>query len=47
VEILERELIQASLRKHGSTHKAAKALGVTQPTISRKSKALGIRLGEI
>ncbi len=44
VDTLEREMIEASIRKYGSTHKAAKKLGVTQPTVSRKAKALGIKL---
>jgi PAS domain S-box-containing protein len=42
VENLEREIILKALQKHGSTHKAAKVLGVTQPTVVRKAKALGI-----
>ena len=44
VDMLERELIENALRKHGSTYKAAKVLGVTQPTVFRKAKALGIPL---
>lgn len=44
VEMLEKELIENALRKHGSTYKAAKVLGVTQPTVFRKAKALGIPL---
>ncbi|NTV89580.1 MAG: sigma 54-interacting transcriptional regulator [Clostridiales bacterium] len=46
VETLEREMIEASLRKYGSTHKAAGKLGVTQSTVSRKARALGIRFNE-
>ncbi len=41
-EQFQRIIIERALRKHKSTHKAAKALGVTQSTISRKAKALGI-----
>lgn len=44
VDMLEKELIENALRKHGSTYKAAKVLGVTQPTVFRKAKALGIPL---
>jgi transcriptional regulator with PAS, ATPase and Fis domain len=44
VDLLEKEMIERALRKHGSTYKAAKALGVTQPTVFRKAKALGIKL---
>jgi transcriptional regulator with PAS, ATPase and Fis domain len=44
VDMIEREVIERALRKHGSTYKAAKALGVTQPTVFRKAKALGIKL---
>lgn len=40
----EREIIGKTLRKYGSTYKAAKVLGVTQPTVFRKAKALGIKL---
>ncbi|UPG63899.1 sigma-54 interaction domain-containing protein [Metabacillus endolithicus] len=42
VEKVEKELIYNALKKHGSTHKAAKVLGVTQPTVVRKAKTLGI-----
>ncbi|MFP7296256.1 sigma-54 interaction domain-containing protein [Neobacillus niacini] len=42
VAILEKEIITNALKKYGSTHKAAKALGVTQPTVLRKAKSLGI-----
>ncbi len=44
VDMLEKEMIENALRKHGSTYKAAKVLGVTQPTVFRKAKALGIPL---
>ena len=43
VEILERSIIQKALKRYGSTYKAAKVLGVTQPTVVRKAKALGIK----
>ncbi|MCM3163516.1 sigma 54-interacting transcriptional regulator [Metabacillus litoralis] len=42
VEKVEKELICNALKKYGSTHKAAKVLGVTQPTVVRKAKSLGI-----
>ncbi|WP_160719620.1 sigma-54 interaction domain-containing protein [Bacillus sp. USDA818B3_A] len=42
VAILEKDIITNALKKYGSTHKAAKALGVTQPTVLRKAKSLGI-----
>ncbi|MBF7097710.1 sigma-54 interaction domain-containing protein [Alkalibacter mobilis] len=41
-ENVEREVIKNALIKYGSSHKAAKALGVSQPTILRKAKILGI-----
>jgi transcriptional regulator with PAS, ATPase and Fis domain len=37
-----RAAIEAALKKHGSTRKAAKALGISQPTLVRKAKELGI-----
>ena len=43
VDNLEKEMIENALIKHGSTYKAAKALGLTQPTVFRKAKALGIK----
>ena len=46
VETLERQMIEQALRSYGSTYKAAKILGVAQPTVFRKAKALGIRLGQ-
>ncbi len=45
VELFEKEIIERALKKHGSTYKAAKVLGVTQPTVFRKAKAFGIKLG--
>lgn len=44
VDQLEKEMIENALKKYGSTYKAAKVLGVTQPTVFRKAKALGIKL---
>lgn len=44
VELVEKEMIEKALKKHGSTYKAAKVLGVTQPTVFRKAKAFGIKL---
>ncbi|MDW7675068.1 MAG: sigma 54-interacting transcriptional regulator [Bacillota bacterium] len=39
---LEKLLIQQALAKYGSTYKASKALGVSQPTIVRKAKRYNI-----
>lgn len=44
VRELERHLISEALRTYGSTHRAAHALGVSQPTVLRKIKKLGIKL---
>ena len=44
VDMLEKQIIEKALEQHGSTYKAAEALGVTQPTVFRKAKALGIKL---
>jgi PAS domain S-box-containing protein len=44
VDMFERQIIEKALEQHGSTYKAAEALGVTQPTVFRKAKALGIKL---
>ena len=43
VNIVERKMIQTALATFGSTHKAAKVLGVSQPTVVRKARDLGIR----
>jgi PAS domain S-box-containing protein len=43
VDNLEKEMIEDALKKYGSTYKAAKALGLTQPTVFRKAKAFGIK----
>ena len=39
---LQKELISNALDAHGSTYKAAQALGMSQPTLFRKAKALGL-----
>lgn len=44
VDMFEKQIIEKALEQHGSTYKAAEALGVTQPTVFRKAKALGIKL---
>lgn len=44
VNRLEREMIENALKEFGSTYKAANVLGVTQPTVFRKAKALGVKL---
>lgn len=41
-DIIEKTLIEKALKKHKSSRKAALVLGVTQPTVVRKAKALGI-----
>ena len=38
----ERSIIEQALREHGSTRKAATALGVDQSTIVKKAKRLGV-----
>ena len=42
LEGLEREILQQALELHGSTHKAAKALGINQSTVVRKLQRYGI-----
>lgn len=42
LESIEKEWIQRALRKHGSTRKAAKALGMTQSAIMRRMKKYGL-----
>jgi len=42
-DIVERNIIEKALKKYKSSRKAAKVLGVTQPTVLRKAKALGIK----
>jgi len=43
VSELERRYISRALAEHGSTHKAARALGVSQPTVLRKARKYGIQ----
>jgi transcriptional regulator with PAS, ATPase and Fis domain len=42
VNQFERNIIEKALKKYGSTYKAAEVLGLTQSTVVRKAKALGI-----
>ena len=42
VELFEKKIITEALKTHSSTHKAAKALGLSQPTVFRKARTLGI-----
>lgn len=42
VRRLEYSMIEAALLRHGSTYKAAEALGTSQSTLVRKAKSLGI-----
>jgi PAS domain S-box-containing protein len=46
VENVERDLIWKALRLHKTTRKAAKALGISQSTIVRKCKILGIDISK-
>ncbi|MCM8711219.1 sigma 54-interacting transcriptional regulator [Clostridium sp. SYSU_GA19001] len=43
VNKLEKTIIEKALKKYKSSHKAAKVLGITQTTVLRKAKALGIK----
>ena len=43
VDMVEKQVIEKALKTYGSTHKAARALGVSQPTVVRKARELGIR----
>ena len=43
VKIVEKNIIEKALKKYKSSHKAAKVLGITQTTVLRKAKALGIK----
>ena len=38
----ERNILEQVLKESGSTHKAAKVLGISQPSVVRKAKAFGI-----
>ncbi len=42
VDALEKRMITEAIRQHGSTYKAAEALGTSQSTIVRKMQMLGI-----
>ena len=42
VEALERQMISGALDTYGSTRKAARALGISQPTIVRKAARYGL-----
>ena len=42
VEALERQMIAGALSTYGSTRKAARALGVSQPTVVRKAARYGL-----
>ncbi len=46
VSELERNMIKDALIHSGSTYKAAKTLGISQSTVVRKAKSLGIRISE-
>jgi transcriptional regulator with PAS, ATPase and Fis domain len=43
MNIIEKNIIEKALKKHKSSRKAAKALGVSQPTVLRKANILGIK----
>jgi len=43
LDAYEKEILKEALQYYGNTYKAAEALGVTQSTISRKAKKLGIK----
>jgi len=43
VDMVEKQMIEKALKTYGSTHKAAKVLGVSQPTVLRKAKELRIQ----
>ena len=44
VDMVEKQIIENAMKMHGSTHKAAKVLGVSQPTVLRKMRGLGIEI---
>ena len=46
VSELERGMIKDALIQEGSTYKAAKKLGISQSSVVRKAKSLGIRISE-
>lgn len=41
--MVEKEMIEKALNQYKSSRKAAKVLGISQPTVLRKAKALGIK----
>lgn len=43
VDKVEKTIIETALKKYRSSHKAARVLGVTQTTVLRKARALGIK----
>ncbi|KUO64978.1 MAG: hypothetical protein APF84_06985 [Gracilibacter sp. BRH_c7a] len=43
VDMVEKQVIEKAIKAYGSTHKAARALGVSQPTVVRKVRELGIK----
>ncbi|UWG99108.1 sigma 54-interacting transcriptional regulator [Dehalobacter sp. DCM] len=43
VDMVEKQIIEKALKTYGSTHKAAVVLGVSQPTVLRKARELGIK----
>jgi transcriptional regulator with PAS, ATPase and Fis domain len=43
MNIVEKNIIEKALKKYKSSRKAAKALGVSQPTVLRKANILGIK----
>ena len=46
VDAVERQMIQKALKTCGSTHKAARVLGVSQPTVLRKARKLGLKTAD-
>jgi len=47
VELFEKELLLQALKEHGSTYKAARVLGITQPTVVRKAHKYGLKVGDL
>jgi transcriptional regulator with PAS, ATPase and Fis domain len=45
VEDYERGILRRALETYGNSYAAAKALGISQPTVVRKAHAYGIPLG--
>lgn len=44
ISLVEKQLIYKALKKHGTTRKAAKALGVSQPTVVRRANKYNIEV---